>query len=229
MSIFDIIIASVILLSTLLGAYKGAIKICLGWLSLLGALLIAYLIFPYFKEILNKHIQNHRILDVVASISSYLLSLIILSFLSGKLESLFQVVSAGPIDRFFGLIIGLIRGYIIGLVVVISVGIFSLKETAVLGNNINKIRDYKTYPKWLTQSLSFDYFDIGLVKILALLPKDILKSFNLFNETKSQKLIDILKHTIPKEDSAKQSDDFDLEQEKLEKDNNLSLDLDELF
>jgi uncharacterized membrane protein required for colicin V production len=175
-TIFDIIVLSILTASAMLGLYKGFIKVTIGFTAFILSLLLGYYLYPYTEDFLSKHLDNEIILMLLGGVISYILSLAICSFISSKLISFVQDIGGGIVDRFLGLVVGLIRGGVISLIIFAVVAIVTTKSYIGAHNldQILKAASADKYPCWLTESMSSEYLDSAYKTVIEILPSDYL-------------------------------------------------------
>ena len=144
MAIFDIIIISLTLISSLLGLSRGFIKELLSTSKWLLASFVAYISFEKTKIILSKFLKDSAILDLIAGGSIFILTFVLLSIIFNFLSKIINTGSLGTIDKLLGFFFGFARIIII----------FSL--TLVIYNNIFFNREK---PVWITDSFSIEYIE----------------------------------------------------------------------
>ena len=142
---------------------------------------MALYLYSPINEILAKHIYNEGVLVVVSAIVSYILSLIIFSFITNKIMATLEFMSGGMVDRLLGLIGGLARGGIISIIIFTVVAAFT-SDSYVKADNLDEVvcdLNKDKYPPWLQKSLTLTYLDDATHNIIDMLPKNYLKSIKL--------------------------------------------------
>ena len=102
MAIFDIIIISLTLISSLLGLSRGFIKELLSTSKWLLASFVAYISFEKTKIILSKFLKDSAILDLIAGGSIFILIFVLLSIIFNFLSKIINTGSLGTIDKLLG-------------------------------------------------------------------------------------------------------------------------------
>jgi membrane protein required for colicin V production len=176
---FDFFVVAVIGFSTLFAFLKGFIKTALSFFGLIFAAFIAYHIMPFVKPFLKGQVPNIFILNIAASVASYVVALIITWMINYKLDSLTKSWQHGVIDRSLGFAFGLIRGCLILALVFWMLGTFS----PMLGFNKDSKKLFSSendrkYPVWVVKSQSYGLVRIGNNMINYLFPKQFSKSIN---------------------------------------------------
>jgi membrane protein required for colicin V production len=173
-TLLDLIILAILALSSILGAYKGAIKLIIGIVTFLLSIIATYLLYPLANNIFIDHIDNKIILTIASAIASYLISVIMFSLLSTKCCALVKPISCGVMDRFIGLLLGFIRGVIFCLILFSLTAIFFSESyiDAKTSDDIIKNTVMDKYPEWLKQSLTTKYLDRISRDLVKLISKD---------------------------------------------------------
>jgi len=157
MTIFDIIICSILGLSFLSSLFKGFVKEIFSFLCYLGGFLLAIKYQGSFSKVLMESISSKPIAKVIAFITIYALTFIIIS-LMGKVVSSMLVpgTKLSLFDRLMGSIVGFSRG----MVIVIAV-MFPLQYFPEISGKVTK--DSQTLP-YLVKALTFINKNIGNYK-----------------------------------------------------------------
>jgi len=177
-TLFDIVIITIIIVSSILGLYSGLIKLCINFLSFVLSIILAYFLYPYAVEIIAEHVNNEAVVTIFSGIISYIISLIICTFLSSKFLLLISAIRGGTVDKMLGLIAGCARG------ILICVIIFFIKIVFFSGNylkdqNLSEVIKHTNndkYPKWLKKSLTLPLLENIGKSILIIIPEDFLES-----------------------------------------------------
>ena len=144
MAIFDIIIISLTLISSLLGLSRGFIKELLSTSKWLLASFVAFITFEKTKIILSKFIKDSAILDLIAGGSIFILTFILLSIIFNFLSKILRTGDLGILDKTLGLVFGFAR-----IIIVLSL-------TLIIYNHIFFNHDK---PVWITDSVSIEYIE----------------------------------------------------------------------
>ena len=123
----DIIYIVITCTSLASGLYSGAVKLIIGFVFFILSFVFAYLMFIPVTDVLHDYISSHLLVNIAGISSSYLISAICCSIVSGKLKKLVEDISGGMADRFLGLALGFARGIIISLMVFVTVLIITSK------------------------------------------------------------------------------------------------------
>ncbi len=156
MSIVDIAILAIILVSLSIGLVRGFIREVLSLFSWLAAVWIAWTYAAIGAGYLENHITQLPFRVVIAFAGIFLVSLILFSIVSHLLYRLLAVAGISGIDRSLGFLFGLFRGVVIVALLIIA---------ATFMDFTSKI--------WWQESLLVDYFDPALEWIRTLLPADL--------------------------------------------------------
>ena len=160
---FDIFCLIIIIASALLSLKAGLLKNLLNlakWIALITVLKYSfgYLRVP-FKEALN---LSPTLIDITIFISVFIISYVTFTLINRLIIGLISSDRSGAIDRLFGFLFGIVRGYII---VVIIFSIFSnwnfsntllksYKNDSVLYQSIDKGKEFfKIIPREIEKKL----------------------------------------------------------------------------
>ncbi|MDR0296880.1 MAG: CvpA family protein [Rickettsia sp.] len=178
---FDIIILAIITTSSMLGAYGGLVKLTISLLSFIFSILFAYYLSLYVTETITRYFINHIALIITSGVISYIISLILCSFLTHQFLLMISFISGGIIDKSLGLAVGMLRGTIICLFMFLVLTIFfsgSYFQAKTLKDVIQNTTIDK-YPKWLKESTTTPYLDNLSKNLIKTLPQNSLESIKL--------------------------------------------------
>ena len=119
-STFDLIVFLITLYSMLRSATKGFMLSLLSFSKWLLALIITIILVPKLNPLIENYIESEFIADVGLGIFVYITSLFIIINIGKAISSAVTWTGFGSVDKTFGLIFGIFKGY------VICVCIFSL-------------------------------------------------------------------------------------------------------
>ena len=162
MLIVDFIFLSLTIFSSLIGLSRGFVKEFLSLTKWLLSLYIAFVSFEKTKIILSSFLKDTEIIDLIAAISTFLLTFLILSFIFNFVSKFLSLKGIGFIDKSLGFLFGSLRMILIfSLIFIIYTDIFYNQEK----------------PTWFNDSYSIEYID----KLSDYLKKKFLE-FNLNND-----------------------------------------------
>ena len=162
MPLVDFIFLSLTIFSSLIGLSRGFVKEFLSLTKWLLSLYIAFVSFEKTKIILSNFLKDSEILDLIAAISTFLLTFLILSFIFNFVSKFLSLKGIGFIDKSLGFLFGSLRMILIfSLIFIIYTDIFYNQEK----------------PTWFNDSYSIEYID----KLSDYLKKKFLE-FNLNND-----------------------------------------------
>ena len=119
-SVFDLIVFLIIVYSMAQCAAKGFMRSLLSFSKWLIALVITIILVPKLNPWVQDYIESKFISDIGLGIFIYILSLFIIINIGKAISSAVTWTGLGSVDKSFGLIFGIFKGY------VICVCIFSL-------------------------------------------------------------------------------------------------------
>ena len=120
MNEFDLGIVVLVLLSGLFALARGFVKEVLSIVAWFGASLAALYAFPYLRPLVLHFTSSLAMADAVASLSAFIVALVILAFLTAAVSRRIKDSPLSPIDRAFGLIFGLARGALLSCLLFIG-------------------------------------------------------------------------------------------------------------
>jgi uncharacterized membrane protein required for colicin V production len=157
-TLLDIVFLIIISSSAALGFVFGFIDSILSTLTFFGTLLIAFLIFPYTEAILDRHVQHEILLSIFTGIVSYILSVLLFYIMKSLIRKFTVKLSGGLLDKIFGMIFGLARGWVLfALSMLFLLSVSSTKSiTREMIKNVEFTSEDK--PEWFFDSYSFSFF-----------------------------------------------------------------------
>lgn len=156
MSIVDIVIIATVIVSLLVGLYRGFIREVLSLLSWMVALWVAYRFAEVGAVFLESFIDQPAVRVVMSFAAIFVLCLLALSVLSYLIHRSMAFSAVAGVDRHLGMLFGILRGVII-VALMIMVATFM---------------DFASQP-WWKDSLLAGYFDPVVSLIRDLLPPEI--------------------------------------------------------
>ncbi|MBC7801324.1 MAG: CvpA family protein [Gemmatimonadaceae bacterium] len=121
----DLAVLGVVLVSGLLAVLRGMVREVLGIAAWVAAALAAspYGAFPYVAPWVRQQFSDDSVADAVAFGGVFLIVLVVLSLIVGRLSNAVQGSALGGLDRTLGLVFGLGRGAALLVVAYILAGI----------------------------------------------------------------------------------------------------------
>ena len=119
-SAFDLIVFLIVVYSMAQCAAKGFMRSLLSFSKWLLALVIAIYLVPKLNPWVQDYIESKFIADIGLGVFIYIVSLFVIINIGKAISSAVTWTGLGSVDKIFGLIFGIFRGY------VICVCIFSL-------------------------------------------------------------------------------------------------------
>ena len=170
-SAFDLIIFIIIVYSMAQCAAKGFMKSLFSFSKWILALIITIVLVPKLNPWVQNYIESKFIADIGLGIFIYIVSIFIIINLGKAISRVFTWSGLGSVDKTFGLIFGVFRGYII------CVCIFSL---------LNWFYPYQKWPIEHKDSYSFELIYEGSLFLIEEFPKS--KDYYEETEEKIEKI-----------------------------------------
>ena len=167
MTTFDIVVCSILGLSLLSSLFKGFVKEVFSLLSYLGGFLLAIKYQGDFAQVLMENISSKPIAKVIAFVTIYVLTYIIISLMGKVIKGmLVSGTKLSMFDRLMGAIVGFGRGMVIVIALTFPLQFFpEIMRTVTKGS--------ETIP-YLVKALTFVNQNIGNFKF-----QNPLKDFNI--------------------------------------------------
>ena len=141
MSVADIVVLVSVLLSGIIALRLGLVRVILGLGGWVGATLATIYGYSYARPFARDWIGNELIADIAAGAAIFVVSMIILTFISHAIVGGVRGSSFGMLDRSFGLLAGLAIGSI-----VVSGGYIFSQQVLEMTDQSSFYRGSKTLP-----------------------------------------------------------------------------------
>ncbi|ESR23616.1 CvpA family protein [Lutibaculum baratangense] len=153
----DFIVVIVMLISGLLAMVRGLTREVLSIASWVAAALVTLYTFPRFQGMVREQLQPDWLADISLALGVFVLTLIIVSFITMRISDFILDSRIGAVDRSLGFVFGLARGL---LIVVIGYLFFAW------------LVPEENQPRWVVEARSKDLLQDTGAAIIALLPED---------------------------------------------------------
>lgn len=147
MNSIDLVILLVIAASTLLAFWKGFVQQLLSFLGWIVALLAARMLGQQVAPVFSSLLSDPGLQLAAAYIAITIIVLLASKVVSSAFGTLVQKVGLGSIDRFLGMLFGVLRGLIIVVLVVAVTSLTDLRnhqlwQQSMLLPYLEQIRDW---------------------------------------------------------------------------------------
>ncbi|NKB21873.1 MAG: hypothetical protein GKS01_15380 [Alphaproteobacteria bacterium] len=161
MSIVDISVIGIIVLSGLMAFSMGFVRVVLALLGWVGAIFSTLYLFRYAQPVAREWISIEILADGAAGLAVFLGSLIIFTMISHAIGRQIRASGLSALDRSIGLVFGLGLG-----VVLVSMGYIGLVWAMDLPKETAK------QPQWIQEAKSRPLLKWGAGQLQRLAPKD---------------------------------------------------------
>jgi len=124
----DYVTIGLVGLSTLFGLFRGMVKEVMGIVGWVAAFILAKLTSPLVANYLIRFIDNPSVRLVTAFVLVFITVLIVVAIISSMLGFAVEKTGLGSLNRLLGATVGLVRGYIIFLILIILAGFTLLPQ-----------------------------------------------------------------------------------------------------
>lgn len=163
LTMFDVVIISIILISSLLAFIKGFVSAVLSFTNWVVSFMLVIYATPVVAEWLSGVVDSEQTARVFASVLVFITSFIFFAILNGQIIRLVRSAGIGSIDRTLGLAFGMVRGVLIGVVIFLSVNI---------GFNMLSADSEKASPEWLKEAKSYNLLQAASGILVEYIPDD---------------------------------------------------------
>ena len=112
-SAFDLIVFLILIYSMIQSAVKGFMLSLLSFSKWLLALVITIILVPKLNPIIEDYIESQFIADIGLGIFIYVISLFVIINIGKAISSAVTYSGLGTVDKIFGSIFGIFKGYVI--------------------------------------------------------------------------------------------------------------------
>ncbi|MDD5176869.1 MAG: CvpA family protein [Sterolibacterium sp.] len=127
---FDCVVLAVIALSSLLGLWRGVVSEVLALLAWLVAFVAARMWGGQAAEALAVWMRDPVLRQVLGFVAVFVATLLLFGVLRFFLSRLLRVVGLGLVDRFLGMLFGIVRGLLVVLAGILLGGLTELPRQA---------------------------------------------------------------------------------------------------
>ena len=156
LTILDIVVIVVVLVSATLAMVRGFVREVLSVASWLAAVAAAYFLYKPVVPLAKPYIESGTVATIVAAAAIFFIALIVASYITTKISDFVIDSRIGAIDRGLGFLFGAARGL---LLLVIALLFFSWLV--------------QTPPEWVAKARSKPILDDLGEKLMAALPDDV--------------------------------------------------------
>ncbi len=169
-SITDIAVGVILLLSGLLALSRGFVHEVLSIGSWVGAAFAGLYGFPYVRPYVRELIETEFIADIAAGAGTFIIALIVLTIVTKLVAETIQGSALNPLDRSLGFVFGLLRGVII---------------VCLLYGAIEWMIPVAKQPTWMRDAKSMPLIEQGTDFLVSLVPSDAAEK--IANEADEQR------------------------------------------
>lgn len=155
MTVLDVIVLVVVLISAVLAMVRGFVREVLSVASWVAAAAAAYYLYGQLLPLVEPYFDNRTIAVIVAAAAIFFVALIVASYITMKISDFVIDSRIGALDRAFGFVFGAVRGV---LLLVIALLFFNW----LVPNP----------PGWVANARSKPFLDNLGEQLMAALPED---------------------------------------------------------
>lgn len=164
MSWLDITFLIIVGINGLLGLWRGVVREAFTLLGIVAGAIIASRTYEMALPVVGKIVANPNLARIIGFLLIFLVAAVLIHLLGVAIRKLFKIILLGWLDRFLGLLFGLIKGLAIVLVAIILLSKFPV------GNSRELLED----------SIVVPYAFILLKLFLPFLPEDLSETIQKF-------------------------------------------------
>ncbi|MDR2778485.1 MAG: CvpA family protein, partial [Rickettsiales bacterium] len=145
-SSLDLWVVVILLIISLIGLLRGFLSEVASISNWFGSLYLTSLAKPFLANLLRNKISTPFLLDIVSNVILFVFCMIVLSIVNSYLTTEIEKFLPVHVNRTFGFLFGLIKGFLISVIILASLDILYRDP------NIEE-------PNWLKDSIAFSYFN----------------------------------------------------------------------
>ncbi|WDM85126.1 CvpA family protein [Ehrlichia sp. JZT12] len=161
----DIAVIGVILLSVIIGVFRGFIKEVFGLCGICVSILLTMQYHDYFSNLYNQYVTSEVIAGILSTITVFILITVVIIIINGWVMHLLSSARCSVIDRFGGLLIGFMKG------VVFCYFLFFIIETSCYALLPKAKEDENVLPDWFLDSYYYNVFYVFNTYIDEVIPE----------------------------------------------------------
>ncbi|SEF91457.1 CvpA family protein [Bosea lathyri] len=161
-TILDLVVIGVVLISALLAAVRGLTREVLAIASWVAAAAVAWVFHPQLLPIAKQYIPNDTIALIASIAALFLLTLIVVSLVTARISDFVLDSRIGALDRTLGFVFGAARGVLLAV-------IGYLFFAALMGD--------KNMPVWAKDAKAKPMLEETGRSLIAMLPQDVNADF----------------------------------------------------
>src|SRR3954447_6298070 len=158
MNWLDLGVVAIIVLSAVFAFARGFVREALSVIAWVGAAAITLYGFDWAYDRLEPYIHNPLLSQVVAGFGLFIVSLVVLTMVTGIMARMVTATAFSPIDRTLGFVFGLVRGVFLVCLAYLLVAM-ALPST--------------DWPPWLRDAKSGPYLSEGADLLKGFLPESL--------------------------------------------------------
>lgn len=156
-ALLDLIVIGIVLISSLLASVRGLTREVLAIASWVAAAFAAFYLHPFVLPHLEPYISNATVAQVASIAAVFIITLVLVSFVTVQISDLILDSRIGAVDRSLGFVFGAFRGILI---------------CAIAFLFFNWLVKPETQPEWARDARSRPLLQSTGNQLLALLPAD---------------------------------------------------------
>ena len=115
-TVFDYSYIILTILLMIRGAFKGFVLSILSAAKWVLAYILTIFIFPKAKPYVENILDNEYVLDIILGVSLFVLIIFFILMINKAISKAVTYSGIGTIDKFFGLIFGIVKSYVLSLI-----------------------------------------------------------------------------------------------------------------
>ncbi len=130
-NLLDLILIIIVVLSVMLGIIKGFVREVFSLIFFVIAIILSFLYYKEVGSIFAGSVKNRNIADFIGFIIIFIVILITGSIVTYLLKRIFNIGPLKSVDRILGGVFGLIRGILIGAIIVFGAIMFKVNKNVI--------------------------------------------------------------------------------------------------
>lgn len=186
LNIFDIVILSIVFVSTLLAFFKGFIRTLLSFINWVTSFLVTFIFYKDNVAFLEGVIDNPQGVQLAATVGVFVALFLLIFMINSQLIRFFENIGfSGALDRTLGFAFGMVRGIVLVSIIFLSVNLVH----SVLGLDVEDSEDgEKSGPKWFVEAKTYNMLEFSTAYLLSYVPSHLYKDFEGTVKTVTDKI-----------------------------------------
>lgn len=172
LELLDIILLVVISLTAIRGLMNGAALSITNFIITISALYFSGWVFNGIQDGFEKYINSEIILNIISALVAVFFTWLSISFIAKPITGTLDKLDLGVFNRIVGFIFGALKGCVYSAIITLFIAITVSGSYVGSDNSYQLLKNInsKHLPNWMTESVSYNYYNDNKNDIESALP-----------------------------------------------------------